>query len=468
VGPELFLSGRVSLRGGDCRSILAELPENYFDSCATDPPYHLQSIVKRFAKTGRTDKTRTTSGPHQRTANGFMNKQWDGGDIAFDPELWAEVLRVLKPGAFLVAFSSCRTYHRMACAIEDAGFVTHPFVAWIFGQGFPKAHKVAAEGWDGWRYGAQALKPAIEPIYMGQKPFSEINGTANVVRWGTGALNIDGCRVDVVDEVARHPGTPMNGGAYCSGQRPLRVIDPEKKVNGTVYAGAGFDGGSKAVGSTDLGRWPANVVTDGSEEVLARFPDTISGTFSGHRNEPKTNGVFGKFALQDERGHIGNSGSAARFFYTAKPDGRGRDGEASADRRYTNEGATNFAATPGTRREAVEPSRLFYTAKADADDRIGSKHPTVKPVDLIQWLVRLVTPPDGLVLDCFAGTGTTGEAAFREGMRAELIEKESEYLADIRRRMQLVLSGPEERRRESIKASGKTADPGPLFYGSRS
>src|SRR5262249_45656823 len=156
-----------------CREVLARMPENRFDSGVTDSPYHLHSITKRFAKTGRSNRTATTSGPHQRTARGFMQKTWDGGDIAFDPELWAQVLRVLKPGAFLVAFSSCRTYHRMACAIEDAGFITHPFVAWLFGQGFPKAHRVKAEGWEGWRYGAQALKPAIEPIYMGQKPFSE-------------------------------------------------------------------------------------------------------------------------------------------------------------------------------------------------------------------------------------------------------------------------------------------------------
>jgi DNA modification methylase len=282
---------------------------NSIDSCVCDPPYHLQSIVKRFAKTGRTDKTRTSSGPHQRTSNGFMNKVWDGGDVAFQTSTWEKVYRVLKPGAYIVAFSSSRTFGRMSVAIEDAGFITHPLIGWIFGQGFPKAHRVKVDGMEGWRYGGQALKPALEPIYVGQKPFSEINGTKNIERWGTGALNIDACR-----------------------------------------------------------------------------------------------------------------GSAARF---------------------------------------------FYTAKADADDRLGSKHPTVKPVDLMQWLCRLVTPKGGTVLDPFAGTGTTGEAAFREGFNAVLIERETEYQADIRRRMGLVLSGPDERSRESIKArlGDAPADHGPLFGG---
>ena len=143
MNPERFLDGRIALWAGDCREVLARLPENYFDSCVCDPPYHLQSIVKRFAKTGRMDKTRTTSGPHQRTAAGFMNQTWDGGDVAFDPETWAAVLRVLKPGAFLLAFGGTRTYHRMACAIEDGGFVIYDCVQWLFGQGFPKNHNIS-------------------------------------------------------------------------------------------------------------------------------------------------------------------------------------------------------------------------------------------------------------------------------------------------------------------------------------
>jgi site-specific DNA-methyltransferase (adenine-specific) len=418
--PEVFLDGRVTLHRGDCLEIMRKLPEDSIDAVVCDPPYHLQSIIKRFAKTGRTDKTRTRSGPHQRTANGFMNKHWDGGDIAFRPETWQAAYRVLKPGAYLLAFSSTRTFGRMSVAIEDAGFICHPFIAWIFGQGFPKAHRIAAsglsdldrvtEGWDGWRYGTQSLKPSIEPIFVGQKPFSEENGWLNVQRWGTGALNIDRCRV-ATDE-------NLNGGAYAEvGGR---------SVSQSLHDQTGMNVARKTVGkefNQPPGRWPANVIHDGSDEVAGMFPDAPGQQRAvGPANGPKPGiNVYGKFGPRDQCEPRNDSGSAARF---------------------------------------------FYTAKADADDRLGSKHPTVKPLDLMQYLVRLVTPPGGLVLDPFAGTGTTGEAAWREGMRAVLIEREPEYLGDIRRRMVLALGGPEERQRESIKASGKTADAGPLFAGS--
>jgi site-specific DNA-methyltransferase (adenine-specific) len=400
--PTLYLNGRVAVHAGDCLSIMSSFAENSLDAAVCDPPYHLQSIVKRFAKTGRTDKTRTTSGPHQRTANGFMNKTWDGGDVAFQPGTWELVYDALKPGAFVIAFSSSRTYHHMAVAIEKAGFITHPLLGWVFGQGFPKAHRVDGEGWEGWRYGAQALKPALEPIYCGQKPFSEATGSANIARWGTGALNIDGCRVGLSDgDDARLGG---NG-----------VWTTTRELSGeTVSLPRG------TVGSSPLGRWPANLVHDGSAEVLAAFPETESGAWNGKRSAAKFDGIYHPLIGAQEAGHDGDSGSAARF---------------------------------------------FYSAKADSDDRLGSKHPTVKPVDLMQWLCRLVCPPGGTILDPFAGTGTTGAAAWREGFNAVLIEREAEYLADIARRMKLCLAGPDERARESIKArnAGKPDDHGPLF-----
>lgn len=405
---ETFLDGKVTLWAGDCLDVLARLEENSIDSCVCDPPYHLQSIVKRFAKTGRTDKTRTTSGPHQRTANGFMNKVWDGGDIAFRVETWRAALRVLKPGAYIVAFSSSRTFGRMSVAIEDAGFITHPLFGWIFGQGFPKAHKVHAPGWEGWRYGGQACKPALEPVYIGQKPFSEKTGTANVLCWGTGALNIDGCRVHSDD---------AQGGAYT-----VTLLKPGATLNKTGGNWRPESGGIEYHGETPPGRWPANVITDGSEEVLAAFPESagqLFGTRPDHKPKVGT-AVYGDYGPRPFSEPRGDEGSAARF---------------------------------------------FYAAKADTDDRLGSSHPTIKPLDLIQYLVRLVTPPNGIVLDCFAGTGTTGEAAWREGMRAVLIEREAEYQADIRRRMKLAACGPDERGRESIKARGLTADAGPLFGG---
>lgn len=394
---ETFLDGRLSLYAGDCIKVLADLPENSVDSCVCDPPYHLASIVKRFGAGDAAPVRPGKTGAYVRASKGFMGRTWDGGDIAFRVETWAAVLRVLKPGAYIVAFSSSRTFGRMSVAIEDAGFITHPLFGWIFGQGFPKAHKVHAEGWEGWRYGGQACKPALEPVYMGQKPFSEKTGTANVLKWGTGALNIEGCRVEGGFESGwSKSGSKNSENHSMSGRNYARDPKPDNAA----------------------GRWPANVITDGSEEVAAAFPNLNGSNWDNTDTAPSVGAVYGN-DLRDRTGpHYDDSGSAARF---------------------------------------------FYAAKADTDDRLGSKHPTVKPLDLMQYLVRLVTPPNGLVLDCFAGTGTTGEAAYRGGHRAILIEAEPEYQADIRRRCSLILSGPGERGRESIKARGLTADAGPLF-----
>lgn len=402
---EAFLGGRVVLYAGDCLDVLDALDENSVDSVVCDPPYHLTSIVKRFGAKDAAEAKDGATGAFKRASAGFMGKQWDGGDIAFQPETWARVLRVLKPGGYILAFSSSRTFGRMSVAIEDAGFITHPMIGWIFGSGFPKAHRVHAEGYEGFRYGGQATKPALEPIYMGQKPFSEKNGTANVLRWGTGALNIDGCRVHA-DDAKGHaytvkrtaPGAVQN----ATGQT--------KFEDGTVYSGV-----------TQDGRWPANIIHDGSAEVIAAFPDAPGQQFAS-RDDQRTQGtVYGAIA-NNGKGYAprGDEGSAARF---------------------------------------------FYTAKADAEDRIGSKHPTVKPLDLMQYLIRLVTPPGGLVLDPFAGTGTTGEAAWREGMRAALIERESEYQADIRRRMELAEKPTKRAAVAKSKNSLQGAEGTPLFAG---
>jgi site-specific DNA-methyltransferase (adenine-specific) len=378
------------------------------DSCVTDPPYHLTSIVKRFGKSNleRDDSNLQlpsnkggggTVSPYKRVSRGFMGKQWDGGDIAFRPEVWAEVLRVLKPGGHLVAFGGTRTYHRLASAIEDAGFEIRDQLQYLYGSGFPKSHNQKGD-WDGW---GTALKPAAEPIVLARKP---LIGTvaANVLAHGTGAININACRVDMAGEVVR-TGQGTSDSIYGGG-------------NGLRPA----DMGTQQFESHKLGRWPANIVHDGSDEVVGAFPEAPGQQFAVKGTEKRTNNVLGDMGDPVAFAPRGDTGSAARF---------------------------------------------FYTAKADQDDRLGSKHPTVKPLDLMQWLVRLVTPPGGTVLDPFAGTGTTGEAAFREGFRAILIEREPEYQNDIRRRMSLVLGGPDERRRASIKASGKTADAGPLFGG---
>lgn len=409
-----FLNGRIRLFSGDMLSVLPALPENSVDSVVCDPPYHLTSIVNRFGAEGTAPAKAGATGAFARASAGFMGKQWDGGDIAFRPETWAAVLRVLKPGAYIVAFSSSRTFGRMSVAMEDAGFITHPMIGWLFGQGFPKATRIKAEGYDGFRYGAQALKPALEPIYMGQKPFSEATGTANILRHGTGALNIDGCRVATDDTINQ----PSTKGTLC-GTDGTGWDRPWKSDDAAVAARDARAREAIAKAET-VGRWPANLIHDGSDEVLAGFPETgLSSGGMGQRLGGE--GVYGSYEpmLRANAGGLGDAGSAARF---------------------------------------------FYAAKADSDDRIGSRHPTVKPLDLMQYLVRLVTAPGGLVLDPFAGTGTTGEAAIREGMRAILIEMEAESQADIGRRMDLLSAGPAERKRVIAQAKARAqAEPGPLF-----
>jgi DNA modification methylase len=377
MSAESFLDGKVTLHRGDCLEVLPLLEADSIDSCVTDPPYHLTSIVKRFGSNTAAPAQHGTDGAYARASKGFMGKQWDGGDIAFRPEIWAEVLRVLKPGAHLLAFSGCRTYHRMACAIEDAGFEIRDQIQWIFGSGFPKSHNL------GNGLGT-ALKPANEPICLARKPLSESSIAANVLKHGTGGINVDGCRI---------PGTKPQVTQGINGNATSFNVAKERRISG----------------DPSEGRWPANLIHDGSEEVLAGFPETTSGLYKAGSTPKGVRQVYGQDAkggYQTKQDTYGDSGSAARF---------------------------------------------FYTAKADANDRIGSNHPTIKPIDLIQYLVRLVTPRGGLVLDPFSGSGTTGEAAFYEGMAAILIEREEEYQADIVKRMGLCLSGPEERRAASVK-----------------
>ena len=340
------------------------------DSIVCDPPYHLTSIVKRFGAEGAAPAKSGKTGAYRRAAAGFMGKHWDGGDIAFDPETWKLAMAVLKPGGYLLAFASSRGFGRMSVAIEDAGFITHPMIAWIFGSGFPKATRIKAEGYDGFRYGGQALKPAIEPIYMGQKPFEKgLSGTENILHHGTGAINVDGCRVE---GAGAYEGRTRHGGGIPGNGTSFKLPDSRSPM--------------------PAGRWPANVCTDGSEEVEAAFAAFGEGKSraSGYNWDDSEQGSV-PIANNIKSGiHFADSGTASRF---------------------------------------------FYSAKANALDRWGAKHPTVKPVNLMRWLVRLVTPPGGLVLDPFAGTGSTGVAALAEGMRAILIEADKEYQADIRARL---------------------------------
>lgn len=222
---------------GDCLERIKELPDNSIDSCVTDPPYHLTSIVKRFGKANSAPAKHGTDGAFARASRGFMGQEWDGGDIAFRPETWVEVFRVLKPGGHIIAFSGSRTYHRMACAIEDAGFEIRDQIMWLYGSGFPKSHN-AGDGW------GTALKPAHEPMVLARKP---LTGTvaANVAEHGTGAINIDGCRVE--------------------GDNPVKWETPRA---GIWRTDANLE--AKLVIS-DKGRFPANVMHDGIDEPWAKY-----------------------------------------------------------------------------------------------------------------------------------------------------------------------------------------------------
>lgn len=375
------------------------------DACVCDPPYFLASITKRFGGENAAPAQFGTDGAYARASRGFMNSRWDT-DIALRQDIWRACFDLMKPGAYLVAFSSTRTFGRMQVAIEDAGFITHPMVvnlfgsdsrfqAWwdslneaqqdgflrlleqrdavagmllfCFGTGFPKATRLKCDGVEGYRYGAQALKPALEPIYMGQKPM-EGTGTENWLKHGVGALNIDAARIDCA--------------AGDKGEWPITERRHDDKT-WTVQPVA-----------TDQskGRWPANLVHDGSDEVLAAFAQygESTGKATAGRNGRDGGSVFPLARQRDDvRGHT-DSGTAARF---------------------------------------------FFSGKASKDDRMGTGHPTTKPTELIRWLTRLVCPPGGLVLDPFGGSGTTAVACLREGFRCIIVEKESEYVEMIRQRL---------------------------------
>jgi site-specific DNA-methyltransferase (adenine-specific) len=319
--------GDATLYAGDCLAVLPELDP--VDAVVTDPPYHLVDSHSRAARPGT---------PMQRLARGFMGKAWDGNDIAFRPETWAVVASAIRPGGFLLAFGGTRTQHRMVCAIEDAGFVVQDTIAWLYGTGFPKNKAL--------------LKPAFEPIVVAYKP------------GGPRTLQVDECRVGV-DDTRRH-----GSGGFGRNFMDDDWVAPLVSHNGSAS-----------------GRWPANVIHDGSDEVMEAF-----AAFGQRKAAPHGPGVVtpGMFGIKAGHPGFGDSGTAARF---------------------------------------------FYCAKAGKADRAGSKHPTVKPIALIRYLVKLVCPPGGTLLDPFAGSGTTGAAALAEGRRVVLIEREAEYVADIRRRL---------------------------------
>lgn len=390
----------INLIQGDCLAVLPTLAADSFDACVTDPPYHFGSIVKRFAKTGGGDRPESRVGAYNRHARGFMGKEWDGGDIAFQPDTWAAVLRVLKPGAHMLAFGGTKGFHRMACAIEDAGFEIRDTIMWLYGSGFPKSHNQHDE-WEGW---GTALKPAYEPILLVRKP---LIGTvaANLAAHRTGAINIDGCRVGA-----------EGGGTHC-GRR-----DADGKCLGHPdRSGTAFGLTYHAAESTEAtGRWPANIIHDGSDEVVGAFPDARGqiADASSSSDSRKTQNVYGDMKRGSDAGIPRDAGgSAARFFYCAKASKKDRE-----------EGCDGLPLRQGGIRS--ETSGQHITRRDGGDPGlVRNNHPTVKPTELMRYLCRLVTSPGGTILDPFTGSGSTGKAAKLEGFNFTGIEREAEYIA---------------------------------------
>ena len=380
--------GGATLYLGDSRDVLETLADNSVDAVVTDPPYALE----------------------------FMGKVWDTGEVAFSAEFWRKVLRIAKPGAHVLAFGGTRTYHRLACAIEDAGFEIRDQIGWAYGTGFPKSSNQEGE-WEGW---GTALKPAWEPIVMARKP---LIGTVpqNLTAQGVGALNIDGCRIHADD---------AKGYAYT-----VARTAPGATQNATGRTK--FDDGTAHQGKTKDGRCPANLVHDGTEEVVALFPAEAGAAAPVlRRGSDKFRNTYNAFPGNvDEAGSTfhGDTGSAARFYYCAKASKADRDdGVLLAEKAFVA-----FQTANGASGEASSLSEGRSTAYRNT-------HPTVKPTDLMRWLCRLVTPKGGTVLDPFMGSGSTGRGALFEDCKFIGIEMSAEYFEIAGMRITRAASTPKQ------------------------
>ena len=429
---------------GDCLEALRAMPDNSVDSIVTDPPYGLSkepdmAEVLRHWLAGD---------DYQHKGGGFMGKTWDS--FVPGPAIWKECWRVLKPGGHLLAFFGSRTYDMGTLAIRLAGFEIRDMGGWLYGSGFPKSHNLEGD-WEGW---GSALKPAHEPIAFARKPFK---GTLvqNVLAHGTGALNIDGCRVGFENETDKATAKPGGKATAKSGNLAGKsqdgfvifgpVVDGERlywsvetgwgsRDGATVFHDAGVENPIEATGREPAtqraefvavqggGRWPANLIHDGSEEVLALFP-VNAGAAAPVKGTEDSAASVGNITGKRDRvpgAFHADSGSAARFFYCAK-----------ASRKDRHEGLDD----PGEQFKRGTTLRNVENA-----DTKGNNHPTVKPTDLMAYLCRLVTPPGGLVLDPFMGSGSTGKAAMREGFRFIGCELSEEYAAIARARIEHALN----------------------------
>ncbi len=404
----------ITILPGDNREVLKTLPAESFHAVVTDPPYEL----------------------------GFMGKHWDGTGIAYDPVLWAEVLRVLKPGGWLLSFGGSRTYHRMACAIEDAGFEIRDMIEWIYGSGFPKSMDVSkamdkAAGaertrgklrgrigqnktrceqgyrpnevapsydsgppitddyklWNGW---GTALKPAHEPICLARKPMGEATVAANVLKHGTGALNIDAGRI-------AGPERGLSQSAACGIEQDIRTSNDSSRCDML-----------RVEITRAPGRFPANLILDPAAAALldAQSGDNCGAAAPVRRGHSGvSNGIYRDFAGKGDDGETfrGDTGGASRFFYTAKASGSDRGNHVKGD------------------------LPLFGVD----EEKFRNTHPTVKPLALMTYLLKLVCPPGAHVLDPFLGSGTTAVACQRLGVDCTGIELQEEYLTIIRERLKI-------------------------------
>jgi DNA modification methylase len=399
-----------TLHHGNCVDVLKQIPGDSIDSVVTDPPYEL----------------------------GFMGKRWDASGIAYSIALWTEVLRVLKPGGHLLAFGGTRTYHRMTCAIEDAGFDIRDSLHWMYGSGFPKSLNIGA----GWGTG---LKPAHEPIVLARKPL--IHTVAETFKYyGTGAMNIDACRIGTEERI-NPPATPT-------------VVLSKR---GDIYALTGMR--VDAQPTLARGRWPSNILLDedAAAELDVQSGQQKSGTHIGHNRDASvsSNHIYGSRNNDTNDVGYGDSGGASRFFYVAKPSRKERElgcellppktAVEAVGRDPNSAGALNARAGAGRSAGA----RIMRCAKCDSEvnegryetisglcddgeshdwehagtcEAIHNYHPTVKPITLMRYLVKLITPINGRVLDPFVGSGSTGCAAVLEGFGFIGIDLSEEYL----------------------------------------
>lgn len=407
-----------SLHLGDCLETLRGMPDNSVDSIVTDPPYGLT----KGKNGGSGVASATLENPYGRArigagngAGGFMGLAWDS-DVP-PVAVWAECLRVLKPGGHLLAFAGTRTQHRMACRIEDAGFEIRDMLAWLYGSGFPKSRNIAeqdmsgrdAEQWQGW---GTALKPSLEPITMARKPLAKgFTVAANVLAHGAGAINIDACRVEGYDpnpSIARRQGSTNHLSTRSAA---------ESEAAGKIESRQSPEAYRAERSGEALGRWPANLIHDGSAEVVALFPANAGAAAQvrGTESSAPAKNTYGEYGRVEGAFHS-DKGSAARFFYCAK-----------TSRKDRNDGLTD----PGPQFAHGNTLR-----KVENTDTAGNTHPTVKPTDLMAYLLRLVTPPGGTALDPFMGSGSTGKAAMREGFRFIGCELDEKYMAIAKARIE--------------------------------